>query len=355
MSRVDVESTAGTYPVRVGRGFAGLAEWLPRPGVLVTEERVAPLWADAVREALGDRIRATVTLPPGEENKTIATWSRCVDALLALEVDRGTPVLALGGGVLGDVAGFAAATALRGLPVIHLPTTLLAMVDSSVGGKVAVNHPSGKNLVGAFHPPIGVWAALDTLGTLPAAELRCGFGEVLKTALVADPELLDVLAAGPPGDLEDVVLRCVRAKAQIVGADERESGLRAVLNAGHTVGHALETAVGPSLRHGEAVAIGLVTEARFAVRAGICAQPELPARLAGLCRALDLPAEVPGDVDAPKLLAAMRLDKKSSADKIRIPLPVRAGETVLVELPRSDLGRLVFPGPPRPGASRSGA
>jgi 3-dehydroquinate synthase len=167
----------------------------------------------------------------------------------------------------------------------------------------------------------------------------------VKTALVADPALLDVLIGGPPEDLAEVVVRCVRAKARIVEADEREGGPRAVLNAGHTVGHALETVVGPTLPHGEAVAIGLVAEARWAVRAGVCVDAGLPDRLAAVCRALGLPVTAP-PTDPERLLATVRLDKKSTADKIRIPLPVRAGEMAFVDLPRAELGSLLDLGPP---------
>ncbi|MEQ1568261.1 MAG: 3-dehydroquinate synthase, partial [Myxococcota bacterium] len=336
---VPVDSEAGRYPVVIAPSLAGLRDHLDRRVIVVTESTVGPLWADAVRAELGDRVVGTVVLPAGEVNKTVATWSSCVDQLLGCGVDRDTVVVALGGGVLGDVAGFAASAVLRGVPVAQVPTTLLAMVDSSVGGKVAVNHPRGKNLIGAFHPPLLVWAATETLATLPPHELRSGWGEVLKTALVADPQLLDAI-----GDdqlpIARVIERCVRAKAAVVGADEREHGLRMVLNAGHTVGHALETAHGHgALAHGAAVAIGLVAEARFAVARGICVDRDLPDRL-DACRArLGLPDNPPG-AELDRLLAAMALDKKTSADKIRVPLPVRAGEMSIVELSRADLVEL---------------
>jgi 3-dehydroquinate synthase len=338
---VDVSSAGGDYPVRIGATLDQVVGELDRPAVVVTDDRVGLLWADAVARRLRSGVLGTVVLASGEANKTVATWSVCVDRLLSLGVDRKTPVVAVGGGVLGDVAGFAAAATLRGLPLVQVPTTLLAMVDSSVGGKVAVNHPSGKNLIGAFHPPRAVWAALETLSTLPPDELRCGWGEVLKTALVADPDLFERLERGPVG-VVDAVERCVRAKARIVGADEREDGPRIVLNAGHTVAHALEAAVGPSLRHGEAVAIGLVVEARHAVRLGVCADPDLPERIARAARAAGLPTEPP-PVGGDRLLAAMRLDKKSSADKIRVPLPVRVGEMQIIELPRTEWTFLVAP------------
>jgi 3-dehydroquinate synthase len=248
--------------------------------------------------------------------------------------------------VLGDIAGFAAAATLRGLPFVQVPTTLLSMVDSSVGGKTGVNTRHGKNLVGAFHSPRGVWIATDTLGTLPPEELRAGLGEVLKTAVVADPALFELAARVRPGDpaqgelLEEIIARCVSAKAAIVSRDERESGGRIVLNAGHTVAHALETAVGPTLRHGEAVAIGLVAEARWAVARGICADRDLPERIASAARAVGLPTEPPA-ADLAAVLAAARLDKKGAADKIRLPVPVRAGEVVVVDLDRASLPDLL--------------
>lgn len=349
MTEIEVPSGAGIYRVVVTRTFDGLREALPAArGVLVTEETVGPLHAAAVSRELGARVRSTVVLPAGEDHKSPETWARCVDGLLAAPVDRTDAVIALGGGVLGDLAGFAAATTLRGLGLVQLPTTLLAMVDSSVGGKTGVNHPLGKNLIGAFHAPSLVWIAVDTLDTLPPAELRCGLGEVVKTGLAADADLLAALegdlgsaALGDRDALAEIVVRCVRIKAAIVGADERDAGPRLVLNAGHTVGHGIEAALGPGvMRHGEAVAIGLVAEARFAVATGVCTDPALPDRLVRLLRRLGLSSEVP-DMDRARFLAAMGLDKKTAGDKIRLPLPVRAGEMILVDLPRTSLHQLV--------------
>lgn len=343
-----VASSAGPYPVRVMRGWGGLGDALsdrPRP-VLVTDTNVAPLWARVVAAELDDP--PLIVLPAGEARKDLHTWRLCVDRLLEVGVDRGTPVLALGGGVVGDLVGFAAACALRGLPLVQLPTTLLAMVDSSVGGKVGVNRPRGKNLVGAFHPPVLVWAALDALSTLPLRDLRSGLAEVVKVGLVCDAELLDLVEARAEAlvggrDLEDVVVRAVRAKARVVEADEREQGLRILLNAGHTVGHALETAAGHGvLRHGEAVAIGLLAELRWAVGAGICRDPELPGRLERLLLRLGLPIRAE-PVDRATALAAMRLDKKGRGDKIQIAFPLRAGASTVFELSRSDAQALLAP------------
>ena len=247
VSRERVALGDRAYDVCLAADFVGIGEALrlALPGtkrvVVVTDDTVEPLWCDALEAALqlpGMR----VVLPAGESNKTVQTWSQCVDAILNAGVDRRTPVVALGGGVVGDIAGFAAATALRGLPFVQVPTTLLAMVDSSVGGKTGVNHPNGKNLVGAFHQPRLVWAALNTLSTLEKVERIAGLGEVLKTGLLTGGELWTLLQTHAPllaaGDVEatrHAVGLCVRAKADVVAQDEREGGIRAILNAGHTL------------------------------------------------------------------------------------------------------------------------
>jgi 3-dehydroquinate synthase len=339
------------YSIHIQPDFAGLAEALPPgPVMVVSESRVEPLWGQALREALGARVRHTVILPAGESHKTLETWRLCLDELLDAGIDRSTSVVALGGGVLGDIAGFAAASVLRGVPLVACPTTLLAMVDSSVGGKTGVNHRGVKNRVGVFHPPALVWAALDTLSTLPLPEWRCGWGEVVKTALVADEGLFLALegelgargARRDRGATAEIVARCVAAKAAIVARDTRDLGPRFVLNAGHTVGHGLEAVLGPEeIRHGEAVAMGLVAETRFAVAQGLC-DAQLLIRLEKVLQRLGLETELP-PVDGQRLVTAMGLDKKTGADKIRVPFPLRAGEAVLVELTRSQLAHLVPP------------
>lgn len=333
-----------TYEVCLASDFVGIGEAVRRalPGtkrvVVVTDDTVEPLWCDALESALhlpGMR----VVLPSGESNKTVQTWSECVDAILNAGVDRRTPVVALGGGVVGDIAGFAAASALRGLPFVQIPTTLLAMVDSSVGGKTGVNHANGKNLIGAFHQPRLVWAAMDTLSTLEPAERTAGLGEVLKTGLLTGGELwelleshADLLAAGDVDATLRAVRLCVRAKADVVAQDEREGGLRAILNAGHTAGHAVEHALGYGvLRHGAAVALGLVAEARYAVNTGVCVDASLPDSLLGRIDALGLPKRTP-EVQQDALMKAVVMDKKAVGDKVAVPLPVRVGEVNLVEV-----------------------
>lgn len=317
---------------------------------VVTDDRVAPLWADALEaELAGAGLTATrVVVPQGEAGKHRDTWWSIVDGLITGGVDRRTPVIALGGGVVGDLTGFAAASALRGLRFIQVPTTLLAMVDSSVGGKTGFNHPRGKNLVGAFHQPRLVWAALDTLSTLEPRDWRAGLGEVVKTALIADADLFAQLerdaSALRDGDFEalaPVVARCVEVKAEVVAEDERESGRRAILNAGHTVGHAYETALGyGALLHGEAVGIGLVAEAAWAVRVGLCEDPGLPERVARLLEALGLPAEQP-NADTADLVSAMRVDKKAGANMLTVPIVPRVGSCALHKIPLDRLEELV--------------
>ncbi len=353
--QVQVAAGATPYSVVVSAdGFGGLELEVDRalpgasPGVLVTEATVQPLWADTVLRTLQGRVRATLVLPPGEANKTVAQWSRCVDGLLGLGVDRHTPVFALGGGVLGDVAGFAASVTLRGLPVVQLPTTTLAMVDSSVGGKTAINHPSGKNLVGAFHQPRLVWASLSTLLTLAPEEHVAGLAEAVKIAALCDPHLLgfiegqsEALRRLDRDAMVRVVSRSVELKAAIVAQDEREQGRRAVLNLGHTVAHGLETALGHGrLRHGEAVAIGLVAETRWAVKAGLCANAALPSRLAEILGSLGLPTAIPA-VDGARVEAAMRVDKKARSDKMAVPVLTEVGTAVLVQLPIPRLTELL--------------
>ncbi|MCB9687332.1 MAG: 3-dehydroquinate synthase [Alphaproteobacteria bacterium] len=316
-----------------------LAERGVGEAVLVTDEVVDPLWGDRLRARVP--VRATLRLPSGEEHKTLATWERVVDELLRVPVDRATTVVALGGGVVGDVAGFAAAVTLRGLDVVQVPTTLLAMVDASIGGKTAVDHPLGKNLVGAFHPPLHVHAALETLSTLDAVQIAAGRGEVVKTALALDAGLFARLEAEAAPGHADVVRACVDAKIAVVTEDEREQGRRVVLNAGHTVGHAIERTLGYGvLPHGLAVMIGLVLEADHAVRTGVCEDSSLPDRLRAIGRRLGLPVELPAGLDPADLVAAASLDKKGRADTIRVPLPVRVGCMVPVDLPKRDLHHL---------------
>jgi 3-dehydroquinate synthase len=309
---------------------------------LLADANVAPRHGAAARTALaaGGYDVLEVALPAGEAHKNLDTVRAVYDRLLDARLERRSPVIALGGGVTGDTAGFVAATYLRGVPFVQCPTTLLAMVDSSVGGKVGVNVPQGKNLIGAFHQPVAVVADPLVLSTLPAREVRCGLAECVKHAIIRDESLFDFIDdnAGAilrlePAVISELVRRNVAIKAAVVAADERESGVRAHLNLGHTFAHAVEatTGYGP-IRHGEAVALGLVAACEAAARHGLCA-PELVTRVRALLARLGLRvrAALAGD-DA--LLAAMRLDKKVQDARTRFVLPTRIGEVVI----RDDLG-----------------
>jgi len=318
--------------------------------VLVTEDTVGPLWADgavaSLRAAEVD-VGGPVVLPAGEQNKTVQTWSQAVSALLQAGVDRRTPVVALGGGVLGDVAGFAAASVLRGVPCVQVPTTVLAMVDSSVGGKTAVNHPRGKNLVCAFHQPTLVFAPLQTLTTLDPRAARSGLAEAVKAALIGDAGLLDLieeqaesLARLEPESLAPVLDRAIAVKAAIVAQDEREAGRRAVLNLGHTVGHAVEAALGFGvLHHGEAVGLGLLAGARWAAEQGL-GEAGLVGRLQALLPRLGLPIAAPA-LSRSDLADAAGVDKKRVGAMLREPVCVRAGLVRLVDVPVSRSGELL--------------
>lgn len=316
-----------SYEVAVGRGLlenpgrAGEAARALRGRrvFLLSDRTVWGLYGQRAAEGLvsvGARVAGRFLVEPGERHKDLRSLEAVWDALVDAGVERGDGAVALGGGVVGDLAGFAAATYRRGIDLVQLPTTLLAMVDSSVGGKTAVDHPRGKNLIGAFHQPRGVVADLDTLASLPSREVRSGFAEVLKAALLADPELFERLEALGPGAaedpevLEEVVARAVAIKARLVEADETETGSRALLNLGHTLGHAVEVAGGYGVRtHGEAVAMGIGFAASLSQELGL-----LPAEEAGRIRAVlekwGFPLRA-GGIGAEKILDALRFDKKN--------------------------------------------
>jgi 3-dehydroquinate synthase len=357
--RVPVDLGDRSYQVLItDEGFDGLGTALAErfaPGVVcvVSNPVVAPLYLAEASDSLaraGFTVRA-LTIADGEQHKDAATWLALVDALLAAGLDRRTPVIALGGGVTGDLVGFAAAAVLRGVPFVQVPTTLLAMVDASVGGKTGVNLPQGKNLLGAFHQPSLVFANTRTLRSLPDAEWRCGMGEALKHGVIRDAALVDWmlaeasgLAAREPTLTAELVGRCCRIKAAVVVADEREAGVRAILNFGHTFGHALETAIGYGhIRHGEAVALGMLLESRLAVRLGWCPDSAFPSQLLGIARALHLPTDltpwadlVPGDLGA-QIEAALRMDKKTVRGTLTLVAPIAMGEVRLVTAPFSTI------------------
>jgi 3-dehydroquinate synthase len=328
-----------TCRLRVGPGaLSALVDDVTRqpPGrllVVVSDERVGPLHAESLvarLDARGLRV-VSLTLPCGEAGKTREAKAALEDRLFDLGAGRDSAIVAVGGGVVGDVAGFVAATWHRGIPVVQVPTSLLAMVDSALGGKTAVNLPGGKNLVGSFHQPWGVYADSSVLGTLPDRDFAEGFAEVVKSAAIADGPFFgrlersaDRLSRRDPGALDDAVVRCMRIKARVVRRDERESGRRAVLNFGHTVAHALEAASGYALRHGPAVSIGLCVEARLART--ISGFPERHvARVDRLLAAFGLPVRIPGSVSPEAVVEAARRDKKNRDGRIRCALPLRLG------------------------------
>jgi len=299
---------------------------------LISDSHVAKLYGEPLAAALraAGMSAELFTFPAGEWNKTRETWTALCDRLLAAHVGRDGAVVAVGGGVTGDVAGFVAATYHRGIPWVQVPTTLLAMIDSSIGGKTGVDTAHGKNLLGAFHQPRLVIADLDTLATLAPPQLAAGMAEAIKHAAIADAdyfaalERADVPLTRDPVALERVVARSVEIKAEIVAADERERGRRAVLNFGHTVGHALEATSGYALLHGEAVAIGMVVEARLAEALRV-AEAGTARRIAAALHHHRLPTAIPDGCTVDPLLAAMRHDKKARDGALRFALPFRIG------------------------------
>lgn len=333
MSRVlEVALGERAYPVRIGAGLlADPATWAglrpPGPCLVVSDSRVAPLHGGALLAGLGLPAQALHVVPAGEGSKTLERCAGIFAALAAGRATRDTTVFALGGGMVGDLAGFAAACWMRGVRLVQVPTTLLAMVDSSVGGKTAVNLPEGKNLVGAFHQPAAVVADTDTLATLPPRELAAGLAEVVKYAAIADPGLMDwleaqapALLAGDPQALAAAIAASVAHKAAIVARDEREQGDRALLNFGHTFGHAIEAEDGyRNWLHGEAVAAGMVQAARLSAALGLAPAAD-GERLAALLARLGLPVRGDPAMAPDALLGHMRLDKKAQADGLRFVL-----------------------------------
>jgi 3-dehydroquinate synthase len=329
---------AGDYRVTIGAGlrheFAALiADAAPAHHFAVlTDDDVAPHYGPPLVAELARHGRATLhRMPAGEAQKTRDTWARLTDDLLAAGCGRDTTVVALGGGVVGDLAGFVAATYMRGVPVVQCPTSLLAMIDASVGGKTGVDTAAGKNLVGAFHPPRAVLIDVETLRTLPTAHRRAGLAEAIKHGVVADAayfarveRLLPALVAGDTEATLELVARSVEIKAAVVRADFRERGLRKTLNFGHTLGHAIEQASGYALLHGEAVAIGMVLEARLAEEIGV-AERGTAREIERVLRAAELPVTRPPSLDARTVLDATRTDKKARGGAVSYALPARIG------------------------------
>ena len=333
MNTINVDLGDPSYPIIIGRGLMdgnfALADYVPGSDCLVvSNETVAPLYLDRLKQNLAGREVASISLADGESFKTLATMQTILDKLVASGANRDTTVIALGGGVVGDIAGFAAACYMRGVAFIQVPTTLLAQVDSSVGGKTGVNHEKGKNLIGAFHQPRVVLIDTDTLNTLPMREVRAGLAEVIKHGVICDPTFftwlesnMTALLEKDPEALAHAIQRSCEIKAEVVAEDERETGRRAILNFGHTFGHAIERCLGyGEWLHGEAVAAGMIMAAELS---GLEAADL--SRLKNLVAAAGLPTEPPA-IARERWLEAMGLDKKVQQKKLRFVLLRSLGE-----------------------------
>lgn len=339
METLNLELGSRSYPILIGAGLIARAEAFQslaaRDVLIVSNTTVAPLYLRALRGALGERRLIEVILPDGEAHKTLGNAARVLDVLIANRFGRDCAVLALGGGVVGDLAGFAAACYQRGVTFVQVPTTLLAQVDSAVGGKTAVNHPGGKNLIGAFHQPHLVVSDTAALSTLPARELRAGLAEVIKYGLICDATLfawleahLEALLGKEPQALAHVIRRSCEIKGEIVGRDEREQGERALLNLGHTFGHAAESATSyKEWLHGEAVGAGLVMAATMSCECGLLA-PQDAERVRRLVELAGLPTQL-ASVTPAALLEHMRIDKKVLAGQVRLVLLRKIGAAFL--------------------------
>ena len=328
-----------SYPIHIGPGLlgdrGGLAPWLAgRQVMIVTNETVAPLYLERCRKALPDDVELReLVLPDGEATKNLEHVSRIWDALLEAGFNRRCTLVALGGGVIGDMVGFAAACYQRGVAFIQVPTTLLAQVDSSVGGKTGVNHPLGKNMIGAFWQPRAVLIDTDTLATLPPRELSAGLAEVIKYGLIRDAEFLAWLEQAlpalrdlAPAALAHAIQRSCALKAEIVAEDETEQGVRALLNLGHTFGHAIEAHQGyGNWLHGEAVGTGMLMAAELSARLGWLSTDDVE-RVRAILRAAGLPLEAPAEMGVDDFLSRMRLDKKNVDSRLRLVLLRALGE-----------------------------
>ena len=331
------------HPVAVGDGLLArvgelVREWAPgHRYAVISDSTVAPLYGDAVVASLAaaDCRADLFTFPAGEQHKTRETWALLTDELLTTGFGRDSSIVAVGGGVVGDLSGFVASTFMRGIPVIQVPTTMVAMVDSAIGGKTAVDVPAGKNLVGAFHLPAGVLADPQVLTTLPLRQFQAGLAEVLKHGVIADNSYFSEVAGALPGllsvdhggagVLRQVIARSIAIKIRIAGTDIGESGVRKVLNFGHTVGHAVEAASGFSLLHGEAISIGMVAESAAGELAGITEAGTSDVIRSALLAA-GLPVELPEGLTGEGVLKAAATDKKRQAGVLEFALPRRIGE-----------------------------
>ena len=351
MTTVRVELGTRSYPITIGSGILpDVGRALTQLGIgnsiaLVSNTTVFPLYGAAVSRSLSEAgfSCTEIILPDGEEYKTMASAERIFDAMLRARLDRTSVIAALGGGVIGDLAGFAASVYMRGIDFIQIPTTLLAQVDSSVGGKTGVNHPLGKNMLGTFWQPRLVWIDIGTLLSLPRREFVAGVAEIIKYGVIWNRALFDFLEEQAQnvldldsGPVRHIISRSCEIKADVVARDEREGGLRAILNFGHTIGHALETATGyTSFLHGEAVAVGMYIEAELARLLGILSSGEVQ-RIRRLIDSYGLPSAIPRDIDLDLFFNSMRLDKKAVSGSLRFILPDRIGNvTIHRDIPES--------------------
>jgi len=340
MKTLHVDLGERSYPIFIGQGLLSkdlIGKYIKSKQVLVvTNETIAPLYLEQTQAMLSKFDHQTVILPDGEQYKNLDTLNLIYDALLTHKMDRSVTLVALGGGVVGDMTGFAAASYQRGVNFIQIPTTLLSQVDSSVGGKTGVNHALGKNMIGAFHQPQCVIADTDTLNTLDDKQLAAGIAEVIKYGLLGDLEFfewlelnIEQLASRDPVALSYAIERSCQDKADIVAADERESGNRALLNLGHTFGHAIETASGyGNWLHGEAVAVGMLMAADLSLRAGDITQAEID-RIYALTKRANLPVTPPSDMTSAQFIDLMLRDKKALNGVIRLVLLKSIGRAII--------------------------
>lgn len=341
MQTLHVELNERSYPIHIGSGLLARADLLRaaikgRQVCVVTNATVAPLYLGALRAAMGSYECIEVVLPDGEQFKTLAQLKTIFDELLKAKQNRTTTLIALGGGVIGDMTGFAAACYQRGVEFIQIPTTLLSQVDSSVGGKTGVNHPLGKNMIGAFHQPRLVLADIDTLKTLPDREYSAGLAEVIKYGLICDRPFydwllanIDALMARDPAAMAEAIYRSCANKARVVAADEREGGLRAILNFGHTFGHAIETAQGyGEWLHGDAVAVGMMMAADLSHRLGWLSAVDVQ-QLRSLLERARLPVAPPRLMSAERFLDLMAVDKKVLDGQLRLVLLKSIGDAIV--------------------------
>lgn len=346
MTRIPVREPGGSYDICLGTGLLAQAGKLaanrglrPGPVAVVSNQGIADTLYEPLRDGLVEAGYEPVLclLPEGEEFKTLDSITKLYDQFLDAGLDRRSAVFALAGGVIGDMTGFAAATYLRGVPFVQIPTSLLSMVDASVGGKTGVDLPQGKNLVGAFKQPHFVVIDPDVLASLPPVEFRSGLAEVIKHGIIGDPDLFVTLEEHGPTSMTQLLADAVRVKVRIVEEDPFEQGARALLNLGHTFGHAIELVSEFSVRHGEGVALGLVASAHMAAKLGRCT-PQLAARIESVVERLGLPTRLSG-YDAESIMVAMRHDKKRAGKTLRFIIPQALGDVVIIDDPGPDIVR----------------